>query len=334
LNPIMIFDGHSDLARELVQRDAEANPFGSWWLPELRAGDVRLQVCAINTSARAADDPTGSALAQLSALQRAVADNAGDVRLVRTRADLDLVRSEGTTGIMLSIEGVAALATDDELLDRLHGGGVRMVGLCWLGADAFADGNLAERPGRGLTDRVRQLVDELLHRGIVLDLAHASDRTFADVLERSGDACLVVSHTACRALWDDNRNVTDEQIRSIAARGGVVGIAAISLFLDPRQPTVARMADHVLHVADVAGWEHVTLGGDFIRRLIEIGSFSIPAALSVPPTVPFDCGIDDLSRPGQYPALLEELRARGVAEHDLGALMWRNLERVLDNALQ
>jgi membrane dipeptidase len=329
----MIVDVHSDLVRELVLHEDRVNPFAEHWLPALRAGGVKVQVCAINTSAKTDADHVALAQAQLDALHRAVDANPGAAILVRTREDLETALRDDRLGIVLGMEGAEALGGDPAAVDVLWDRGVRVFGPSWFGANPFADGNGARRPGRGLTGAGRDVVRSIAERGGVIDLAHASDRTFDDVLAAVERNCLIVSHTGCRALFDDHRNVTDGQLRAIAERDGVVGVFAISLFLDPRRPTLERFVDHLDHVAEVAGPRHAGVTGDFLRRLISIGAFTLPGFIELPEGVPFDAGYDELNDPLHYPRLREALAARGYEGPVLDGVLGENFLRVLRRTL-
>ena len=141
---------------------------------------------------------------------------------------------------------------------------MRMASLTWNRRNAFADGVAAKG---GLKRLGRELVDRLVELGVVVDLAHASPRTFADVLERTGDAPVVVSHAACRRVNDHPRNLTDEQLRALAERRGLLGLMLHPLAIDAERRRIDRAIDHLEHAAEVMGWERLCLGGDFIRRL-------------------------------------------------------------------
>src|SRR5262249_47885311 len=147
--------------------------------------------------------------------------------------------------------------------------GVRMVSLTWNRRNPFADG-VGELSDGGLSNLGRELVARLAGLGAMLDLAHASPRTFDGVLETAPDAAVLVSHANCRALVASPRNLTDEQLHAVADRGGVVGVLAHPFVL--AAPTVASLADHVDHLVRVAGIEHAGLGGDFTRQLVDSGA--------------------------------------------------------------
>src|SRR5207244_13441373 len=132
----------------------------------------------------------------------ALRENAGSASQVTCCDDLDEVESGGRTGLMLALEGTEALGSSPGLVDAFWALGVRMVGLTWSRRNAFADGP-GEPSAGGRSALGEELVDRLVALGCAVDLAHASERTFEDVLERTDtSAALLVSHTCCRAIRD------------------------------------------------------------------------------------------------------------------------------------
>ena len=275
-----IADAHVDLLLELAwRRDREeANPFGEHWLPPLRAGGVRLQVCPIYVEGDLVPDGSLRAALSLAAAFHAAVRENEDVVQVSSMGDLDAVDEDDRLGLMLSIEGAEALGSSPELMDAFWALGVRMVGLTWSRRNAFADGSGEPNAG-GLSRLGEELVDRLVALGCAIDLAHASERTFDDVLERTDTgAALLVSHTCCRAIRDIPRNTSDDQLRAIAERDGLIGIMALASAVDPDQHDLERFLDHLEHAISVAGPEHVCLGGDFMAQLLRSGAVEITAA--------------------------------------------------------
>jgi membrane dipeptidase len=267
------------------------------------------------------------------ACRRAVRETHDRTLLVQTAADLERVEAGERLGLVLAMEGVEPLGTSADLLDVYHALGVRIVGLTWNRRNAFADGLGEERAG-GLSERGRALVSRLVELGIAIDLAHASEPTFWDVLERSGDAPVLVSHAACRTVHDTPRNVTDDQMRAIADRDGVLGMMALPLVVDPARPTVDRLLDHVEHALDVMGAEHVALGGDFIRQLVDAGIVEpAPADTLLPASATLADTLEGLAGPEDYGTLVDALRRRGIDGGALEAILWRNLVRVIGRTL-
>jgi membrane dipeptidase len=333
-----IADAHVDLLLELAWRREreEENPFGAHWLPPLRAGGVRLQVCPIYVEGTLVPDGAlRAALALAGAFHAAVREN-DDVFQVASAGDLDGVEAGERLGLMLSIEGAEALGSSPELIDAFWALGVRMVGLTWSRRNAFADGS-GEPSAGGLSRLGEELVDRLVELGCAVDLAHASELTFEDVLERTGeDAALIVSHTCCRAIRDIPRNTSDDQLRAIAARDGLIGIMALASAVDPDQHDLERYLDHVEHAISVAGADHVCVGGDFMAQLVRSGAVALTAreqkqfgSRLLDPGTP----VTGIAGPQDYPAVAHGLRRRGHDEATVAAVLHGNLLRFLRRSL-
>ena len=325
---IPVVDAHNDLLLELVLRAEEENPFAAAWLPQLRAGSVAVQICPIY-AADASDAARDVVDAQIAAFERAVRENAADVVQIRSTRDLDGL--DGRLGLMLSMEGVEALHGDPQAFDELWDLGVRMVSLTWNYANPFAGG--IDSPEQGLTAAGRELVGSFAERGVVLDLAHASEPTYLEALDAAPAAQVVVSHAGCRGVHDHVRNVSDEQLRALAERGGVLGMMALTLTVGRKDASLERYLDHVDYAVESMGIEHVALGSDFIDQVIQ-AELAAGRPLNPSTQEAMDLGggrlaIQELVGPGDYPALLEALRGRGYEGERLEAIAHGNLFRVL-----
>jgi membrane dipeptidase len=287
---LTIVDLHADSllwGRDLLRRADR----GHVDVPRLVEGNVALQVFAMATKVPrhmsydrnddGSDDVTLVALVQgwpratwRSLLARAehhagrlramAAASGGALTLVRTANDLDrfLDRRRGDPTVvagLLAIEGAHALDGDVANVARLDGAGYRMVGLAHFFDNAFA-GSAHGVEKSGLTARGRELVAELERRQIVTDLAHASPATIDDVLAIATRP-VVASHTGVRGVADTGRNLSDDQLRGIAATGGLVGIG----FWDAAcgGETAEWIARSIAHAVAVIGADHVGLGSDF-----------------------------------------------------------------------
>ncbi len=328
----LLADAHNDLLIELVLRRSEPNPFAAHWLPPLQAGGVRLQVAPIYTElGPARETALRRGLAQAAAFHRALRENPGTTRQITRAGDVLPLDADDRIGLLLSVEGAEPWEADDELADDFWELGVRMAGLTWNYRNVFADGVVEPQSG-GLSVRGRGLVDRLTTRGMILDLAHASEQTFRDVLERAGDAPVLVSHAACRAVFDSPRNVSDAQMEAIAARGGVLGMMILPFVVDPVAPTIARVLDHVDHAVAVMGIEHVALGGDFFTQIARAGA-PVPPLPGKDAPPPDDEAIEGLSGPEHYPRLVEALAERGYEGDRLAAILGANLVAFLRRSL-
>ncbi len=312
-----IVDLHADSL--LWRRDlARRSTVGAVDLPRLRAGNVGLQVFTIVTSFPIASsiersDPrwgdaitllaltdgwpiatyrslTERALYQARKLERLAAADPR-LALVRTRADLRALEARrrvdpAVVGALLGIEGAHALDGELANLDRLFDAGVRVVGLAHFFDNDFAGSAHGLAKG-GLTALGRQLVAEVERRAMILDLAHASEATIRDALAIVTRPPLL-SHTGVKATCPNARNLSDDQVRAIAAAGGVIGIGYWKTAVCGTAPEDVVRA--MRHVADLVGDEHVALGSDFD------GAVTTPfdaAGLSVLTQALLDGGFDD-----------------------------------------
>jgi len=329
-----IVDAHNDLLLELEHRRFEETPFARHWLSNLERGGVALQVCPIFGAALEAlpELILRRNLLQVAVFQRAIRENSERVVSVRSRRDLEEVERNERIGLMLSMEGAEALGYETTLLDLFHELGVRMVSLTWNRRNPFGDGAAEPEGGGPLSNLGRELVDRLAGLGIVLDLAHASERTYWDALERtSGPVC--ISHAACRAVHPTPRNLTDDQLRALAESGGVLGMMLLPLVIDPDSSSLERAVDHIDHAVSIMGIENVGLGADFIAQVWRaLPTQAAPDSL-LPEGMAMDASLEGLEGPEDYPLLVQLLRKRGYEGERLVAILGGNWLRLLRESL-
>jgi membrane dipeptidase len=252
----------------------------------------------------------GRALHQAARLRETAQRSGGALTLIRTSADLAsfLERRAGRRDLaagFLGLEGAQALATDPESLDELHAAGYRMIAPVHFFDTAF--GGSAHGVGKGgLTEAGRSLVRGLEQRSMLLDLAHASEKTLDDALALAARP-VVVSHTGVKATCDNPRNLSDAHLRGVARTGGVIGIGFWETAVCGREPSAIARA--IRHAVTVAGIEHVALGSDFDGAV----------------STPFDAS--------GLASLTEALMAEGFGEAEIARIMGANAIRVLLEAL-
>lgn len=333
---LTVIDLHADSllwGRDLLERAGR----GHVDVPRMVEGNVALQVFAVTTKVPRhmsieqnddrSDDISLVALVQgwprptwrsllaraeyLAGRLQATADRSdGRFRLVRSAGDLDaLVAARATdqtiVGGLLSIEGAHALDDDLANVERLEHRGVRMVGLAHFFDNTFA-GSAHGMAKDGLSGAGRELIAELERHRMLVDLAHASAATIDDVLAIATRP-VVASHTGVRAVADNARNLTDDQLQGIAATGGMIGIGF--------WPTAsggddaASIARSIAHAVAIVGASHVGLGSDFDGAV---------------PT-PFDAS--------GMSVLTAALLAAGLDEATIAAVMGRSAFRLLRETL-
>lgn len=246
------------------------------------------------------------ALHQARRLDRAASRSHGTLSVIRSAGDLQdyLERrstNPGMTAGVLGIEGAQALEAGPADVDVMFDAGFRMMSLTHF-FDTFAGGSASGEAKTGLTDAGRDVLRRMETRGMIVDLAHASAALVDDILA-AATRPVVVSHTGVTATCDNNRNLTDAQLRRIAANGGVIGIGYFEAAVC--EISAASIARAIRHAADVAGVEHVALGSDFDGATV----------------TPFDASGVVL--------VTEALLETGFSEHDIRLIMGGNVVRLL-----
>jgi membrane dipeptidase len=307
---------------DLVLRRGRERLFERYWLPKLEAGGVGVQICPLYGATAPPGDARAWAVAQVDEFELALEEHADRVSHVRMRGDLD----DDRLRLMLSMEGLEPLEGDPDAFDDWRERGVRMASFTWNYANEFAGG--VDTPTQGLTPRGRALVRRFHEQGVVLDLAHASEQAWRDVLDEG--VPFSVSHACCRAVRDHRRNLADWQLEALAARGGVLGMMGLAFVVDPKEPTLSRWVDHVDHAVAVMGIDHVGLGADFVDQIV-----SLDDVLDADATAAFKdgVGLEAFEAPDDYPALVAALRARGYDREPLEAILSGNWLRVLRETL-
>jgi microsomal dipeptidase-like Zn-dependent dipeptidase len=201
---------------------------------------------------------------QAEVLRDAAASSGGKLTLVASRGDLARhlaahARDPQRTAGFLGLEGMHALGGRVEALDELYAAGFRMIGFAHFFDNAFAGSSAGERK-HGLTDLGKRALARMDELALIADVAHASPATIRDVLALTKRP-VVVSHTGVQATCPGPRNLTDDEIRGIAATGGVIGIGAFEGAVCSTSPRAVALA--MRHVRDLVGIEHVALGSDF-----------------------------------------------------------------------
>lgn len=280
-------------------------------VPRIRAGGIHALGCLMFSGFRIQRQLRF--WRQLECAQRLARDHADVLTLARTADDIRAARASGRVALFLGVEGSYAI---DDLPDvdagvaRLAEGGVRFLGPLWE-RDSAAGTSCRTSGERdtGLTDRGRALVRACNDAGILLDVAHASRKTFWHMHEASRTP-VFSSHSGADGVHRHARNLDDAQIRAIASRGGIVGIIFVSPYLGSPFCSLETVADHVEHVAKVGGEDCVALGSDFDGFMI------LPR------------GLRDAA---DLPRLTELLWRRGWREPQLGKFLGGNVLRYLGN---
>ncbi|MGI8881552.1 MAG: dipeptidase [Jatrophihabitans sp.] len=321
-------------------------------LVRLREGGVGGQFWSVYVPASwAGPKAVVGTLKQIDFVHQMVARYPDRLQLARTAADVDSAFAAGKVASLMGAEGGHSIDSSLGVLRMLYSLGVRYMTLTHNDNLPWADSATDAEVLGGLNDFGREVVVEMNRLGMLVDISHVSPGTMRDALATSA-APVIFSHSSARAVCDHVRNAPDDVLRSLATNGGICMATFVPAFVseevrqwdvqvlagmrergeDPRDweahtaaqdayrgehptplATVPQVADHIDHIRDVAGVEHVGIGGDFD------GVKGLPV------------GLEDVSG---YPNLIAELIGRGWSDADLAALTSANLRRVLRDAEQ
>ena len=210
-----------------------------------------------------------NALQTFTAIKDSLDQNADAAELALTPDDAYRLQRDKRRAIFIGMENGYPVGTDLSLIQTYYELGARYITLChWANNDICdAATDPAGPEHNGLSEFGKQVVAEMNRLGMMVDISHVSDKTVLDVLEMS-TAPIIASHSSARAVYEHPRNLPDELLKKIADKGGVVQatieyVKAHASYERPELPTVAEFVDHIVHIVNVAGIDHVGIGTDF-----------------------------------------------------------------------
>jgi membrane dipeptidase len=252
------------LYRRALILDCNSSPPSQERLPLPQAALERVRDSGINViklTVGGINSDFADTVAEIAQVQQLCEVHPAYFTQVRIAADFERARRERKLGIILSFESAEMLGGRLDSFELFRKLGVRVMQLSYNRKSAFAAGVMEPGAG-GLTSLGRDAVTRMNQLGIAVDLSHANPQTTADALSLSARPP-IMTHAGCTAVHLHPRNKTDEQLRALAARGGVVGVFDLPyLTASPRQPTLEDYMAHLEHALQVAGEDHVGIGSD------------------------------------------------------------------------
>lgn len=275
--------------------------------------DATIMVAYLEQKGRTSDELT-AATAKANRILDEIEDMVNNcdpaVAIARTPDDLISLKAEGKKAVMMGIENGYAVGLDLDNVERFSRRGIVYMTLCHNGDNDICDSaRRSEREHGGLSDFGRQVIAEMNRTGLMVDLSHASEESFYQALEVS-ETPIVCSHASARALCNHPRNLTDEQLRTLSEAGGVAQVTLYHGFLreeDKGEATLDDAVNHLLHMIDVAGIDHVGIGTDFD------GDGGIPGCASASELINFT----------------RRLQAEGLTDEDMEKVWGGNFLRIM-----
>jgi membrane dipeptidase len=262
--------------------------------------------------------------------------------LIRSFSDIGRIKQESKLGILANVQNSACVGRDLKNLDLFYSLGLRQIQLTFNWRNWVGDG-CTERTQAGLSYFGVDMVQRMNELGMIVDVGHTGYQSTLDAVEVSSRP-IVYSHTNCKALCDHPRNKTDEQIKALARKGGVIGLSCFNWFVsDKPRSTLEDLLNHFDHVAKLVGPEYIGIGSDFDiagwpgrepdaeweahKKLYGEREWKAIKG-RFPPY------IDEVNNPRRYHTIAEGLQKRGWALADIAGVLGLNFMRVYKEILK
>jgi len=231
----IVLDTHDDTTQRFFSESfdlGKRNPDGHIDIPRMREGGMNAIFLSIWIDGRIMGPPAvQKALDQIDAVHENVRRNSKDLVFCRTADEIRKAHAQGKIAVLMGVEGGHMIGNDIRMVRIFGDLGVRYMTLSHFYNDEWADSSTDKPAHNGLTDYGKDIVREMNRQGIMVDISHVSDKTFYDALEVS-QAPLIASHSSCRAICNHPRDMSDEMIKALAAKGGVIQINYEKSFID------------------------------------------------------------------------------------------------------
>lgn len=325
-----IIDMHCDTISEIRESRRRGNPQElsantmHLDIQKMKKADYMLQNFAMYIDLKKDCDPFESVCDLIDLFYEEMGKNRNDIRVIKTYQEIIENERNGKMSALLTIEEGGCCKGKIENLDKLYEHGARMMTLTWNYPNELANPNFLKEEtdangfplfdgSKGLTKIGYEFVERMEELGIIIDVSHLSDAGFWQIADCTKKP-FVASHSNARALCGHARNLTDDMIKTIAERGGVIGLNYYGCFLNKRNDstsTAARIAEHARHIINIGGTECLGLGSDFDGI---IGNLEIA-----------DCA--------QMYKLFNALEATGFSQNTIEKIAYQNVLRVYKEML-
>jgi len=331
----IVFDAHADIPLNiaLMRQIGDTKVFERLHAPKFLAGGVN--ACGMTVWVDdedhqqfvfgGLDHPLAVALRVMDHMQREFEESPNVIMHARSVKEIRQGVKDGKIATLLHLEGGMPLGTNLDYLRLFYRCGVRSIGLTCHVRNLIADGN-KERSNSGLSNFGVELIEEMNKLSMIVDVSHLSVRAFFDVLEFAKDP-VVATHSNSASAHESfpGRNLSDEQIKALAEKGGVMGMNAYTDIVSNVKPSLAKLLDHVDYIDNLVGVDHIGLGCDFV----DFSGF--PKDPCLWPAEPAGCeGLEDTSKMHNF---TEGLLSRGYSDQDTKKILGENFLRVYERIL-
>lgn len=318
-----IFDGHADIWYDVAQKRKLGleNIVEKFHYERLKKGKVIGGIFVAYLEHQDGIDDEKEMIWMINSAIHEINQNPSLFNIIKNKGDFNKGIVEEKLNVLMGIEGLRAIGNNLDWLDTLYTLGFRHASLTWNEENFLATG-VEGTPERGLTELGKEAILKMENLGMIIDVAHANEKTFWDIFENTSKP-FIASHSNAKSLCNHKRNLTDEQIKAIASRDGIIGLNAYKKFvaIDPARQNIDRFADHIDHIVSLVGVKHAALGFDFCEYL-----YTDKKENEINPS-----GLENASKAFE---VLNKLSERGYTESDIRKIAYENFMRICETILK
>ena len=318
-----IFDGHADIWYDVAQKrkNGEENIVKKYHLDRFKAGNVMGGIFIAYLEYNDELDDEKEMFHLINSTIHEIKSNSEIFNIIKRKGDFNRGIVEEKLNVIMGVEGLRAIGSNLDWLDTLYELGFRHASLTWNEENDLATG-VAGDESRGLTPLGIEAIKKMEKLGMIIDVSHANEKSFWDIYNNTSKP-FIASHSNAKALCNHRRNLTDEQIKAIASRDGVIGVNAYKHFisLDSHNQTLERFVDHIEHIISLVGIRYVALGFDFCEYL-----YADKKEEDINPK-----GLENASK---AMGVIKELARRGYEESDIRKIAFENFMRIAETILE
>lgn len=324
----MTFDAHCDIWTHVTHcyLAGEHDIFRKYHYDRWKKGGLEGGIFVIWNDPPFDENPLERTRQMQAAIAQEEPECADILSVVRSYSDMESARKAGKMYTFIGHEGLKSIGEDLDLIDDFYSFGARHASLTWNEENLLATGARGN-PEHGLTDTGKRAVRKIQDLGMILDVSHLNDTSFWDLL-RAANGPVVATHSNARALCNQARNLTDDQLKELAMTGGIAGLNSFNEFVHPEEDkqTVENLVKHLIHMVDIMGIDHVGFGFDFSEFVCgdTLSTFSSQAT-------PYTIGLEDASR---VPNVINEMKRVGFSQEEIDKIAYKNWHRLIKEVIK
>lgn len=326
----MIFDGHADIWTDITNKmliNNETDVFRKNHLDKFKKGHVKGGIFVIWADPPYTDQPLNRVNQIIECMLEEIGLSHDILEIVKTHDDFEKDTNDKIK-VLIGMEGMSHISEDLSLIERYYDLGLRHAALTWNEENDLGTG-VGGRQTRGLTTAGCQAIKEIERLGIIFDVSHLNEKSFWDAVEII-EKPFVASHSNAKAICDNKRNLTDDQIKAIGKSGGLIGMNSFRTFVseDKSLQTVEGLIKHIDHIKSLIGIDAIAFGFDFCDFLKSdtMDAFSEQDDENH--------GLEDMANISQVGNLIEALKVHGYSTDDIEKMSYKNYDRLIKDILR